>query len=99
VTDLPLFMRDAPHNGTRTSRNAAAAVRSRLPVLEGRVLVYLAGCPLGATNDELEVALKISGNTLRPRVVELRARGLIRDTGSTRKTRSGRSAIVWEITR
>lgn len=98
TSDLPLFMREAPHSGPKTSRDAAADIRKHLPALEGKVLVFIAGRPEGATNDEIETALGLIGSTVRPRVVELRARGLVRDSGKTRKTRTGRAAIVWERT-
>jgi transcription initiation factor IIE alpha subunit len=91
-------MRQAPHNGTETSREAALEIRKALPKLEGRVLIFIAGRPDGATNEEIETALQMTGNTVRPRVVELRERKLIHDSGQTRKTRSGRNAIVWERT-
>lgn len=97
--NLPLFYRDAPHNGTETSRSAAQEIRRALPALESRVLAHLAGMVQGATNEELENALGMGGSTLRPRVVELRNRGLVRDSGKRRNTRSGRAAVVWEFVR
>ena len=50
----------------------------------------------GATDDEIENATGIKGNSARPRRIELARAGLIegRD-GVTRKTRSGRPAVVW----
>ena len=95
---LPLFFRETPHSGSTTSRDAAHSIRKALPALEGRVLVFVAGRPEGATNDEIEIGLAMNGSTVRPRVVELRTRGLIKDSGKTRRTRSGRNAVVWERT-
>lgn len=50
----------------------------------------------GATDDEIEQATGIHGNSARPRRIELARAGQIetRD-GITRKTRSGRGAVVW----
>lgn len=94
---LPLVAREAPHSGSETSRDAAASIRRHLPALESRVLVFIAGRD-GTTNDEIELALGMNGSTVRPRVVELRARGLVEDSGVRRPTRSGRPAIVWRRT-
>jgi predicted ArsR family transcriptional regulator len=46
------------------------------------------------TDEELAERLGLSGNTLRPRRVELVKAGLVIGLGR-RKTASGRSAIVW----
>ena len=97
MNPLPQLWTDAPHNGTDTSRDAAHAIRKHLPAIESRVLVHLSGMANGATNDELEVVLGLIGSTVRPRIVELRDRGLVRDSGKRRPTRTGRNAIVWEV--
>jgi predicted ArsR family transcriptional regulator len=49
----------------------------------------------GATAEEIEVGLELSGNTVRPRLVELRELGAVVKTDSKRKTRSGRQAVVY----
>jgi len=49
----------------------------------------------GGTDDEMQVALDMSPNTQRPRRIELLEAGLIRSTGTYRKTRTGRRAAVW----
>jgi hypothetical protein len=51
----------------------------------------------GGTDEELQDALGMNPNTQRPRRIELVERGLVRDSGRTRKTKSGRRATVWEI--
>jgi len=90
---LPLFAREAPHNGTPTSREAALSIRRALPALEQRVLVYIASRADGCTREEIGDALHMGGDTVRPRVAELLARELVREDGE-RKTRSGRPAAV-----
>jgi hypothetical protein len=52
----------------------------------------------GATEEEIEEALLLSGNTCRPRVWELMKAERIEDSGATRKTRSGRYARVLRVT-
>ena len=49
----------------------------------------------GATDQELQDALNMDPSTERPRRVDLVKRGLVKDSGSTRLTRSGRKATVW----
>src|SRR5438094_451375 len=49
----------------------------------------------GVSADEIEHDTCYSGNTIRPRLVELRRLGSIKKTTATRPTRSGRKAVVW----
>ena len=95
---LPLFMQmTPPHNGTPTSREAAHSVKPRVSKLRADVLVVLiARGEIGATAQEIEKATGLPGNTVRPRLVELRENGCVRDSGRKRKTDSGRLAVVWE---
>lgn len=51
----------------------------------------------GATDDEMEAELGMRHQTVSARRRELVLKGLVRDSGSKRDTRSGRSATVWEI--
>lgn len=90
---------DAPHNGTRTSVIAAESItRNYTEQLRADILAFLRRRPaLGATADEIEMLMEIPGNTLRPRLVEMRRRSLIRDSGQTRRTRTGRPAAVWVV--
>lgn len=96
---LPLWMESAPHNGTRTSVDAAHAIKPHVAAQRGRVLTLLAGRPEGMTAQEIEDALSLTGNSVRPRLVELREGGSVRDSGRTRKSASGRACVVWEFVR
>lgn len=93
-----------------TSRAAAAAVRDSAATLRQRVLDYLRSRGRqGATDEEIQLALGMPGNTQRPRRQELERAGLVlplRSPGNapgsapgdayvTRATRSGRQAQVW----
>ena len=51
----------------------------------------------GATDEEIQDYLGLAANTERPRRIELWDMGLIRDSGTMRKTRSGRNARVWVV--
>ena len=75
-----------------TSAEAAATVDAA--TLRGKVLDVLKHGPL--TADECASWLGESILSIRPRLSELRALGLIRDTGERRENLSGKSAIVWE---
>jgi predicted ArsR family transcriptional regulator len=84
------------HNGTATSRAAAESVKPHAATLREQVFEYIDRQSIvGATADEIEADLELSGNTVRPRLVELRRDGRICDSGNTRKTRTGRSAVVY----
>jgi hypothetical protein len=66
--------------------------------LRRRVLEAIAlGGMLGRTCDEVEMLLGMPHQTASARVHELAKRGDIVDSGRTRKTRSGRAAIVWQV--
>jgi hypothetical protein len=87
---------DPPHNGTATSRAAAVSMRTSTSFLRDKILAFIKSRhATGATADEIESMLEIGGNTVRPRLIELRKLGQIRDSGLTRKTRTCRSAVVW----
>jgi len=78
-----------------TSKAAAVAVKPKLNALQADVL----GCIRilsGATDAEIQAYLHMDPSTERPRRVELVVKGLIRDSGRTRATPSGRQAVVWE---
>lgn len=79
-----------------TSRQAAEAIKQAVPRLQAVVLADLAANGPG-TDEELLARTGLAPNTLRPRRVELVLKGLVRDSGRTRPTKSGRSAVLWEV--
>ena len=81
------------HSGT--SREAASAIKGKSARLRQQVLDELRRNP--ATDEELANVLNLSGNTARPRRVELVEIGIVEDSGQRRKTASGRSAVVWRV--
>jgi len=80
-----------------TSFDAAIEIESDADTLRGRVLRCILGSGGGLTDEEMQSMMNLNPSTQRPRRVELVERGLVRDSGFQRKTRSGRNAVVWEI--
>lgn len=95
---MPLHM----HNGTHTSRAAAVSMRGHASTLRGTIVAHVARCG-GCTCDEVEMALSLSHQCCSARIAELHAPktglALLFDSGTTRKTRSGRAAVVWVVAR
>jgi hypothetical protein len=79
-----------------TSFASAAAIVPRKRTLRGQVLGFIHSQGFaGATDYEIETALKMLGNTVRPRRRELEQMGIVLDSGKRRPTQTGRDAIVW----
>lgn len=80
----------------RTSRKASESVEPRTGTLRRQVFDFLNNRGLhGATDEEIETALAISGNTVRPSRGTLVDDGYVIDSGTTRKNRNGHDCIVW----
>lgn len=82
---------DSPVSDTPRTATAAPSVAASQ---RARVLNMIASSLAGATDDEIQAALKIPGNTERPRRKELETAGRIRKSG-TRKNAGGRACAVW----
>lgn len=76
-----------------TSSEAAHAVKSKADTLREKVLRVLSFAAL--TADEVAQRLGESVLSVRPRLSELSARGLISETGARRRNASGKMASVW----
>jgi hypothetical protein len=81
-----------------TSMDAAISVAPTLGMRQKAVLAAFAEHPRGLTDEEGQDYLGYSGNAYRPRRVELMSKGLICDTGLTKKTKTNRHAAVWGLT-
>jgi hypothetical protein len=79
-----------------TSRKAALAAYPRSGTQRHRILVALTGRPM--TRDDLEVALKLGGSSVHPRVLELIEGGWVEEMSETRKTRRGQDALLLKPT-
>jgi transcription initiation factor IIE alpha subunit len=96
VADLPLFSLPAQRH-SKTSRAAAASLDGdALNAMQRRVLKYLETHG-PSTDEEMARGLDMNPSTQRPRRIELQKRGLVVEAG-TRKTVSGRKAVVWKAT-
>ena len=87
----------ARRDGAPTSKAPGLAVAPRTGTQRRRVLDAIATRP--STDEEIQDALRMSGNTERPRRVELVEGGWIRDSGARRPSASGQESIVWELAR
>jgi len=90
--DAPESLPYQPHSAT--SRAAAEQAEPSAETCRSLVLAYLRGHP--ATDEQIQFALRMPGNTERPRRKELVAAGLVRDSRRKRETKSGALATVWE---
>jgi transcription initiation factor IIE alpha subunit len=83
-------------NAQRTSIAAAQKVLPKTGSLRRKVYEYILNQGLrGATDQEIEKALHIEGNTVRPTRISLVKDGFIMDTGTTRKNQHENDCIVW----
>lgn len=86
----------APYSDDDTSKEAAEALEpSVIGRLRRAVLEFIRSRDNGATDEEIQEALGLDGDTGRPRRWELRNLGLVEDSGMRRKTTAGRNAVVW----
>ena len=88
---LPLF------SEMTTSMEAAEAIAPHVARLQEVVLRAIRHEPGGCTAEQLEDRTGLSGNTVRPRLIELCEAGLVVTSGETRLNRSGRRAKVYDL--
>lgn len=80
----------------QTSRNAAEAIYPKSGSIRLTVYEHLLGKGLrGATDQEMQSALHLSGDTLRPTRKSLETDGLVVDSGARRFNLKGHECIVW----
>jgi hypothetical protein len=79
-----------------TSRIAYESIQSYIPELHSIVVAMLEVYG-DATADEIQVVTGLGGSTVRPRIIELQAVGVIIDTPLRRPTRTGRPAKVIKL--
>lgn len=93
-----LFGGTPPHSDDDTSLEAAEAVRATVMRKRARVKEYIVvRGAMGATDDEVEVALGFPHQSASARRRELVLLGMVKDSGVRRKTRNGRWAKVWVV--
>ena len=82
---------------SRTSREAAEAIREHALTLRERVYWYIvAHGP--CTDEEIALGLELNPSTARPRRIELVAEGLVRAAPETKRTLARREATAWVST-
>jgi predicted transcriptional regulator len=80
----------------------AAYEKSRPKFGSNRARVYqyiLDKQEYGATDQELQQVLNLSGDTLRPARLSLLKENLIYDSGKTRQNANGNECIVWVVSK
>lgn len=83
---------------SETSIAAAEAIKPRVEIYRERILAEIKRSgALGRTDGELQEQLAMNGSTQRPRRIELVDAGLVKDSGRTRKSASGRACVVWVV--
>lgn len=95
--ELPAWQtgKRAPAVRSRTSIAAADAIESIRGTVNGRVYREIARRGInGATRQEIAEKLELGIPTVCGRFDDLKRMNLIRDSGRTRKTSSGRAAVV-----
>ncbi len=95
MNDLPLFAYVPYVRGSDTSRAAADSMVPHVSAIERCVLNFVSAYHEGATCDEIEFAMGLAHQTASARLKGLSDKGLIKDSGARRKTRSGRAARVY----
>lgn len=79
-----------------TGKEAAASMNPHLGRLQRLVAdTVKSAAEYGMTPEELCEATGLERTTLQPRTSELRAKGVLRDSGLRRLNRSRKKAIVW----
>ena len=79
-----------------TTRKAYESVNRGNDSLYSRVLTQLSAWP--ATCDEIEVELEARHQSVSSRIRKGVQDGFIKNSGEKRRTRTGRQAIVWQLT-
>ncbi len=99
MQQLQLRLRQPPTNGTDTSAAAARSVAADAHIQRARILRFVRESgAFGATDQEIEHALALAGNTVRPRRGELQEARHIVLTDQRRPTASGRLSRVYVAT-
>jgi hypothetical protein len=80
-----------------TSVEAAESIKCRVGPLHRQIIDWLGRHPGGATDERMAADLDMGQNTFRPRRRELQLGELVRDSGRTERTKSGRNAVIWVL--
>lgn len=93
---MPLFASPPASRKSLTSQAAAKSVAHAVSFIEDRIVEHVRACGAnGATAEETATALELRTQTCSARFSEMRESGRLIDSGRTRRTSSGRAAVVW----
>lgn len=95
--DLLDYPRTPGWRDVDTSIEAAEEIAPRVRRLRGLVFAMVKNHVHGLTADEVAERCRLTPFSIRPRLTELKALGLIVDSGGRRQNESGRRAIVWVV--
>lgn len=95
--DHDLYGGTPPHQShSETSTASANKIKDSARTLRFKVYAYIKKCGArGATDEEIQIALRMQLQTEVPRRRELIMKGLAVDSGIKRLTKSRRRATVW----
>lgn len=93
--DPPRARRSDP----QTSHAAALAAETFAGKHASAIFAWLADHPAGGTKDEIAAGTGIDAIAVARRIAELRRAAGVYDSGDTRRTPTGRAAIVWKVRR
>ncbi len=82
---------------SETSREAAEEALPNAGTQRRKVFDLIRSYDDGLTDEEVQRLLSMNPSTQRPRRIELVKAGKVVDSGVTRLTVSGRSAVVWKM--
>jgi hypothetical protein len=98
MTNFSVFRNLPAHQKhSETSREAAIEALEFADTARARVYRFIKAHTHGATDEEIQDGLEMPASTERPRRIELHHAEIIEDSGETRRTRSGRRAVVWVL--
>lgn len=84
-------------NGSATSEAAANSILPKLGALHQAVYRFIRNSG-GCTDEQGATALAMNPSTYRPRRIELTLHGYVCESARPGRTKSGRPAVVWEVT-
>ena len=82
--------------------SVAAKIKAEPRLSARRAMIYMYLCERqdeGATDQEMQKALNMNGDTLRPTRGSLVKNGLIYDSGKTRQNENGNECIIWVVSK
>lgn len=96
---MPFTKEEVGYRNTDTSKDAAESQKYRAPNLRWAVILVLQDKKRAMTTEEIAEALERPYGSVQPRLSELQAKGLVRDSGLRGLTKWGKTCIKWILTK